>query len=759
MEKYKLFFDEILEENKKIVKKIIYVNNKIKYKVLNDRKIEFYKYFINSYEDEKKKNVYKYYKHKIVSSKKKKKYLDNDFPYFEIYKNTNDAFKNNLPGYNIFKIIKDYDELKLFDFCSKNNLKSCSYLFSHFIEIIIKKRDLYNINDVLLLTDNIRKLNYYNPYFCKLICREVCLDIYKIKNINQITNFINFLMHFNIFNFYYLNKIYKYIIYLITETNKWKINITNKIDLKNKLNVIEEITNDPNNSLIPINNESVITLLKAFLKYKYFDINLLKLLIYVCNHEQYINLKNTEILYYLSELSEHYNFINKDYSSDFFNIFKNIIHDKINNIDFILLLKTFYNICKTYDTIDFDYYNSIIQNYKHIEKEDFSQYSALEIDNDNYILINYKKKEKMKKKNKVEGKDKDYSFIKIKNKNNEPIRNPTFLPFNNNLDTNLKKQNINSDYLILHHDNEMYTSNINFFNLFDTVKYMILFIELKILKFAPFKKKSLAEIEFLKRKNFEKDHEKNIYKYISQNINEQQNEYMEYILRKNKEENFDDSNLKFLFYINYLNHQNFRIDNDESKFEKNIEKKKKNKKKETEEKEEIQKKKNISSECINNYLNYKQNIKFNLSDNTYYSHIFNNLSSVQLSSTEEDILKKSFKLLLLFKNNLQILDVNEVANLFYSLTIFQIIQGYQKGTIKKNTYGYSKIKDEKENEELYKVLSNILIKKIINIKEENLYKIILSCANTAFSDVYLNHFLKNFNRYIKFSKMRKLMNC
>ncbi|KOB87783.1 hypothetical protein PFDG_04096 [Plasmodium falciparum Dd2] len=28
-------------------------------------------------------------------------------------------------------------------------------------------------------------------------------------------------MHFNIFNFYYLNKIYKYVIYLITTTNKW----------------------------------------------------------------------------------------------------------------------------------------------------------------------------------------------------------------------------------------------------------------------------------------------------------------------------------------------------------------------------------------------------------------------------------------------------------------------------------------------------------------------------------------------------------
>ncbi|CRG97902.1 conserved Plasmodium protein, unknown function [Plasmodium gallinaceum] len=753
MEKYKLFFDEIKEENKKIAKKIIFVNNKIKYKVLNNRKIEFYKYFINSYEDEKKKNVYKYYKHKIVNSKKKKKYLDNNFPYFEIYKNTNDAFKNNFQEYNIFKIIKDYDELKLFDFCSKNNIKNCSHLFSHFIEIIIKKRDLYNINNVLLLTNSIRKLNYYHPYFCKLICREVHLDIYKIKDINKITDFINFLMHFNIFNFYYLNKIYKYIIYLITQNNEWKIINSNNSDLKKKLHITEEITNNPNNSLIPINNNNVIILLKSFLKYKYFDINLLKLLIYICNHDKYIHLKNIECLYYLSKLSEHYNFINKDYSSDFFNIFKNVINDKLNYNDFILLLKTFYNIYKTYNTIELDHYNLIIQNYKHLEKEILMKNSLVEVSYDNYILINSNKKEKVMIKNKNKGKDKDYSFIKVKN--NKLIKNETFLPFNNTIDTNLKKQNINSDYLILHYDNEIYTSDINFYNLFDTVKYIILFIELKILKFAPFKKKSLAEIEFLKRKNFERDNEKNIYKYISQNINEEQNENMEYILRKNKQENFDDSNLQFLFYLNYLNHEKFKKEKNKSEFEGNIQEKKKKENKEIEEKTEIQKKKNISSEDINNYLNDKKNIKFNLNDNTYFSHIFNNLSSIQLANIEDHILNKSFKFLLLFKNNLQILDVNDIADLFYSLTVFQIIQGYQKGIIKKNKYGYYKIKDDKENEELYKVLSNILIKKLINIKEENLYKIILSCANTAYS----NYYLKNFNRYIKFSKMRKLMNC
>ncbi|VWU53413.1 hypothetical protein HEP_00536900, partial [Hepatocystis sp. ex Piliocolobus tephrosceles] len=84
--------------------------------------------------------------------------------------------------------------------------------------------------------------------------------------------------------------------------------------------------------------------------------------------------------------------------------------------------------------------------------------------------------------------------------------------------------------------------------------------------------------------------------------------------------------------------------------------------------------------------------------------------------------------------------------------------GYQNGSIIKNKYGYSKNKNENKNEELYKILSNIIIKKIINMKENNIYKIILCCANTAYSDVYLNHFLKNFNRHIKISKMRKFIN-
>ncbi|ETW45922.1 hypothetical protein PFMALIP_06014, partial [Plasmodium falciparum MaliPS096_E11] len=85
--------------------------------------------------------------------------------------------------------------------------------------------------------------------------------------------------------------------------------------------------------------------------------------------------------------------------------------------------------------------------------------------------------------------------------------------------------------------------------------------------------------------------------------------------------------------------------------------------------------------------------------------------------------------------------------------------GYPKGTIIKNKFGYSKVQQNEENEKIYKILSNIIIKKSINIKEENIYKIILSCANSAYSDVYLNYYLKNFNRYIKFSKMRKFINC
>ncbi|KOB87782.1 hypothetical protein PFDG_04095 [Plasmodium falciparum Dd2] len=132
---------------------------------------------------------------------------------------------------------------------------------------------------------------------------------------------------------------------------------------------------------------------------------------------------------------------------------------------------------------------------------------------------------------------------------------------------------------------------------------------------------------------------------------------------------------------------------------------------------------------------------------------------MQLTKEEENILNNSFKELLKFKDCLQELDVNDVADLFYSLTIFQILQGYPKGTIIKNKFGYSKVQQNEENEKIYKILSNIIIKKSINIKEENIYKIILSCANSAYSDVYLNYYLKNFNRYIKFSKMRKFINC
>lgn len=72
-------------------------------------------------------------------------------------------------------------------------------------------------------------------------------------------------------------------------------------------------------------------------------------------------------------------------------------------------------------------------------------------------------------------------------------------------------------------------------------------------------------------------------------------------------------------------------------------------------------------------------------------------------------------------------------------TYVPFFKGYPKGTIIKNKFGYSKVQQNEENEKIYKILSNIIIKKSINIKEENIYKIILSCANSAYSvRKYLN---------------------
>ncbi|SCN44942.1 conserved Plasmodium protein, unknown function [Plasmodium malariae] len=886
MERYKLFINELKEENKKIRKKIIFVNNKIKYKVLNDGVIKYNKYFVKSYREEKKNNVYKYYKHKITSSKRKKKFLNDDFPYFEIYKNTNDAFKNNLSGYRLLKIMQNYNELKLFHFCAKNDLKNYAYLYSHIIEIVIKKRDLYTIDQVLLLTDNIRKLNYYNPYFCKLICREVYLDIYKIKHMSQITRFIKFLMHFNIFNFYYLDKIYKYIIYLVTQSNGWKLtpvgantataaasnatiaaasnatiaaasnatiaaasnatiataststastnNDDDTITFRTKVHVNEEggIRDAAFDAiLLPVYNGDIATLSTSFLKYKHFNEDMLMMLIYLYDHENYKHLKNVETLYHLSTLSEYYNFINKYYNTAnfFMNTFKNdILKNTSHHSNFILLMKTFYNICKMCNTsFHFDTYNLIIQKYGFLNDklEECVHGGVLEARNAmNYVLTacakkkkkknvqkigkDYKNENKMEHKNeaivirKKYNKDKEEDKQQNQQKQNQkqqqqggkksstdqrednliaPHQKAPFQPFNMNIhDNNLKRHTINDDYLIMHSYNESHANSNNFYYLFDAIKYIILFVELKILSFSPFKKKKierLAEIEFLKRKNFERDNEKNVYKYISQNISKEQREHMEYILRTNKHDrDFDDTNLKFLFYLNYNKYQ---CDNDTYDYGANLKEESNDKWEEEttsqnerdEKKEKTQRGIILSSDDINNYVKEKQDIKFNLKDDTYFSHIFFHLSSIQFiliffflstaqfSKEEERIMKESLEALAFYKSILQRLDVNDVADLFYFLTVFQVIQGYQEGTIKKNEYGYYEVMKKKDNEELYKLLSNILIKKIINIREENLYKIILSCANTAYSDVYLNHFLKNFNRHIKFSKMRKFMNC
>lgn len=80
----------------------------------------------------------------------------------------------------------------------------------------------------------------------------------------------------------------------------------------------------------------------------------------------------------------------------------------------------------------------------------------------------------------------------------------TLQPFNNHIqNSNLKKLNINNPDLIIYCMN--HTKKQCFNNIFDTIKYIILFIELKIIEQFPLKKyMNIAEIEFLKRRNFEK---------------------------------------------------------------------------------------------------------------------------------------------------------------------------------------------------------------------------------------------------------------
>ncbi|GAB66941.1 hypothetical protein PCYB_102910 [Plasmodium cynomolgi strain B] len=323
-----------------------------------------------------------------------------------------------------------------------------------------------------------------------------------------------------------------------------------------------------------------------------------------------------------------------------------------------------------------------------------------------------------------------------------------FAPFNCDANANLKKLNLDDEMLVVAHDYDWHPSEKTFIDLVDTIKHVVLLIELKLLSAFPFAcQKSPAEIEFIKRVNFQADGEKNVHKYNAQNMSREQRALVERLIQRNEqrerrqreeqqreeqphplqqqwEHHFDDSNLSFLFYRNYSDEPG-----------------------------------TVTMSDINEFIKSKPDVKFNLTDGTYFAHIFSHLQQVQLSEAEERILKESLQALPLWANSLVRLDVNTVADLFYALTLFQVIQGCQNGRVTKNRYGYSKTDKHTENDALYKILSEILIKKIINIKSERLYKVILSCANTAYSDVYLNHFLKNFNRHVKFGKMRKYVNC
>ncbi|KJP85583.1 hypothetical protein AK88_04804, partial [Plasmodium fragile] len=317
----------------------------------------------------------------------------------------------------------------------------------------------------------------------------------------------------------------------------------------------------------------------------------------------------------------------------------------------------------------------------------------------------------------------------------EREKNP-LAPFNCDANSNLKKLKLDDDMLLVPHDYDSRPSDKTFTDLVETIKHVVLLIELKLLSAFPFVcEKSPAQIEFMKRVNFQADRDKNVHKYNAQNVSREQRALVDRLMRRShqgtqqreeqqRERPFDDSNLSFLFYENYCDAPG-----------------------------------TVTMGDINEFIKSKPDVKFNLTDGTYFAHIFSHLCQVQLREAEERILKESFQALPLWANSLVRLDVNNVADLFYALTIFQVIQGCHNGRITKNKYGYSKKESHTENDALYKILSQILIKKIINIKCERLYKVILSCANTAYSDVYLNHFLKKFNRHVKFGKMRKYVNC
>ncbi|OTN67011.1 Uncharacterized protein PKNOH_S07458600 [Plasmodium knowlesi] len=737
MERYKAFLNEIKRENEKIGKKIRFVNDKTKYKPLNGKKLEYNRFFVNSYEVEKKNNLCKYYKHKIDKSRRKKKgnLCNYDFPFFEIYKNTNPAFKNNLPQYNLLQMIKNYNELELFKFCSRNtvDVNLLSPVLSHFIEIVIKKRDLYNINDLFLLTEQIKKLNYYHPYFCKLVCREVCLDIHKIKTVHQITGFLDFLMYFNIFNYYYVNKFYKYLTHLITHSNKWTLVVPGLNSSSAEEPVVDESkSKDTHVNFIQIHSDDIACLSLSFRKYKMFDAELLLLLLYVCSHDAYGHLRNAQTLYQLTELIHFYTFLDRAYSSKlFYYIFEQVLKDTPRgDANFVPLLKSFYTISKELGTkFDVGVHNATLEIF-HNKGEMEGGDSAGDISPPSYVLSEWTNANV-------------HMQVEPSGEKNQPLA-----PFNCNANWNLKKLKLDDEMLVVRHDYDWHPSEKIFMDLVETIKHVVLLIELKLLSAFPFAcEKSPPEIEFMKRVNFQTDREKNVHKYNAQNVSREQRAFVERLIRRNEqqdtqqldiqrpdgqahplpqkwERHFDDSNLSFLFYRNY---------GDESG--------------------------SVTMDDINGFIKSKPDVKFNLMDGTYFAHIFSHLWQVQMTEAEERILEESLQALPLWANSLVRLDVNTVADLFCALTIFQVIQGCKNGRVTKNKYGYSKREEHTENEALYKILSKILIKKIINIKSERLYKVILSCANTAYSDVYLNHFLKNFNRHVKFGKMRKYVNC
>ncbi|SBT36409.1 conserved Plasmodium protein, unknown function [Plasmodium ovale wallikeri] len=510
------------------------------------------------------------------------------------------------------------------------------------------------------------------------------------------------------------------------------------------------IVHSSNGKLLPIEKNDIITLSTSFLKYKYFDVDLLRLQLYVCTHNGYPHLKNAQTLYALSSLCKHYHFVNERYSArSFSDLIKGTMQHsasakyatassaEVNNT--VMLLKSLYNVCKTYGNPDhLSYYSSILQKCYFGDEHDQFKERTISKESHPYSVFSRRRRKKGTKRDSEKGTEEEDQTnfpFKVDKERNEISTGVQFQPFNNNLDTNLKKITINDDYSAAYNGKgASRLSRDTFANICEIIKYTVLFIELKILHAFPFKKKNAVEIEFLKRKNFERDNNKNIYKYISKNISKEQSENLERILKSNKrkDNSFDDSHLEFLFYLNYKTSHN---NANEQQFGQSFggEMGEKNAIQVEKVTGETENQTAISSEDINKYISNKQEVKFNLSDGTYFAHVFFHLSSIQLSKREEDILNKCFGDILFFKSNLQKMDVNDVSDLFYSLTIFQIIQGYHAGKITKNKYGYSKVKNDSEYEELYKTLSAILVKKIINMHEENLYKTILSCANTAYS--------------------------